>query len=170
MANKLQSFVRANFHQILMLLLAGGGLMVLGELLWTGHTDGMQLVGVIASAVMVVLAIVGLFAHGTLRLTLAVLFVLLSITGLVGVLEHNEAEGEGEANVPALVIGRADAGMMPISYRSEALQQEDEAGEANEASGAEGGGESAPPPLAPLSLSGLALMSAVVLLGRRDEN
>lgn len=167
MVNKLQSFVQANFHQILMLLLAGGGLMVLVELLWTGHTDGLQLVGVVASAVMVVLAIAGLFVRGTLRITLAVLFVLLSITGLVGVLEHNEEGGEEEADVPALVIGRADAGMMPISYRSEALQQEDEEGEAAEAGE---GGESTPPPLAPLSLSGLALMSAVVLLGRRDEN
>jgi hypothetical protein len=168
MVNKLQSFVQAYFHQILMLLLAGGGLMVLVELLWTGHTDGIQLVGVIASALMVVLAIVGLFAHGTLRVTLAVLFVLLSITGLVGVLEHNEAEGE--ADVPALVVNRADAGMMPISYRSLAPQQEDEEGEAGEVTEAGEAGESAPPPLAPLSLSGLALMGAVVLLGRRDDN
>ena len=118
----LEGLVRRNLIVILLLLLLGGFVMLLAELLLTGHVDGIQLVAVIASAVGAIGVAAGIFVKGTVRHVVAILLLVLTISGLMGARQHFEATG-------------------------------------NET----------PPPLAPLSLSGLALMGAVVLLAKQDE-
>ena len=121
---------------------------------------------------------------------LAVLLAIVSLSGLIGTYEHFESRSEGgEAARPALA--QADAGAnLAIVYRPAAdtqaasAQDDDEAGEGGEAAaageagegreGREGGeagegGEETPPPLAPLSLAGLSLMGAAVLLAKQDQ-
>lgn len=151
----LKAFVQRNLFPLLMLLIAGGFAIIVLELLWTGHWDGLQMIGLIASITGVVLGLAALFVKGSGRVVLAVLFLVLSLTGLVGVFEHNEERTEGgeASRTPVLVAASGDT-MQPVAYRV----QENE----------KGGGE-AIPPLAPLSLAGLSLMGAVVLLGFKQE-
>ena len=158
-------YVHDKFYIIIMVLIAGGFVTLVAELLWTNHTDGIQLVAVFASIAGVLLGVAALFVKGTGRLVVAALFLALSITGLVGAMEHNEARGEeGEAYQRSAPV---DSHF--ISYRLDEGEEADEEGE-----GREGGEESgeAVPPLAPLGLSGLALMGATVLVaysGPSDE-
>lgn len=151
----LKRVVRQYFYTILLLVTAGGFVMFAAELLLTGHTEGDQMVGVIASVIGLILALAALFLTSPqIRNVLAILFIVLSISGLIGVLEHAAARGEeGEEAMNA-----ADAaGYQPVSLR---VQEEDEReGEAR------GESEAVPPPLAPLSLSGFSLLGAIVLLG-----
>lgn len=118
----LQSLSRRHLSLILLLLLLGGFAMLLAELLVTGHVEGIQNVAVIASAVGAAAVAAGLFVKGTVRHVVALLLLVLTISGLMGVRQHFESTGR-----------------------------------------------ETPPPLAPLSLSGLALMGAVVLLAKQDE-
>lgn len=156
---KIQDIARKYLTSVLLLMLAGGFLMLLAELLLTNHVDGIQIVAVIASAVGLAAVLVGWFAKGTLRVTMAVVLILLSVTGVIGTAQHLEEGGErGEAGRPALLAAGEN---QQIAYSA----QEEE----GESEGPRGeGGESAPPPLAPLSLAGLSLMGAVVLLARKD--
>ena len=148
------AFVHDKFYTLIMLLIAGGFATIVAELVWTNHTDGIQRVGVIASIVGVLLGLAALFVRGNARLVVAGLFLVLSISGLMGVFQHTEARsGEEEAYRLA-----APGGYQPASYR---LQEEDEEGEEGEGGEAGESGE-AVPPLAPLGLSGLALMGVVV--------
>lgn len=186
----LQATVRRNLLPILLLLLAGGYLVVLIELFLYRHWDGVQLIGFAATAVGLLAVLLGLFAKGGLRIGLAVLLAIVSLSGLIGTYEHFESRSEGgEAARPALA--QADAGAnLAIVYRPAAdtqaasAQDDDEAGEGGEAAaageagegreGREGGeagegGEETPPPLAPLSLAGLSLMGAAVLLAKQDQ-
>jgi len=118
----LENLARRNLFVILLVLLLGGFLLVLAELLITGHVEGVQNVAVIASAVGAIGVAAGIFVKGTVRHVVAILLLVLTLTGLMGTLQHSAATGEV-----------------------------------------------APPPLAPLSLSGLALMGAVLLLAKQDE-
>lgn len=184
----LQATVRRHLFPILLLLLAGGYLVILGELTIYQHWDGLQLVGFSATVLGLLAVLLGLFAKGGLRIGLAVLLAILSISGLIGTYEHYESRSEGgEAARP--VLAQADAGTnLLIAYRPAAdaqavpAQDDDdegkaaagetgeggEGGERGERGGAEGG-EEAPPPLAPLSLAGLSLMGAAILLAKQDQ-
>lgn len=165
-----QSWVQRRFYPVVMILLAAGFTLLLAELLLTHHTDGIQLVAVIASITGLVLSLAALFVQGSARLVVAGLMLVLSISGIVGTFEHLEGDEGREA---ATELHQAD--MSQTTYQAVSLhaQEEDEAGEANErGEGNEQGelgerdqGEAAPPPLAPLSLSGLSVMAAVVMVG-----
>ena len=88
------------------------------------------------------------------------LFVILSISGIVGTIEHNEARGEGEASAPVIMAATAGTNMeLPAAQQEEG--EEGEAGERGE--GGEGGEGEAIPPLAPLSLAGMSIIAAVTL-------
>lgn len=170
--SKLQRFLAQRQDTILLLLLAGGFAVVLGELVLYQHWDGTQLIGFSATVVGMLAVLAGIFVKGTLRTVIGLLLVVLSISGLIGAREHLEAaKGEAMSPRPALVQQSTLAGAQEIAYRPGGLAQEeeDEAGEDRE--GGEGGesGEEVPPPLAPLSLSGLALMGAVILLAKKEE-
>jgi len=170
----LQAMVRRNLITILLVLLLGGFVMLLAELLITNHVDGIQNVANVASIVGAAAILLGFFAKGMFRHLLVLLLLVLSLSGLLGAWEHLESREGGEAQAPAALAVRSD-GYQTVSNGAGAdaertLQDDDEGEEARE--GGEGsereGGEGAPPPLAPLSLSGLALMGAVVLLAKPD--
>ena len=168
----LQAMVRRNLITILLVLLLGGFVMLLAELLVTNHVDGIQNVANVASLVGAVAILLGFFAKGTFRHLLVLLLLVLSLSGLLGAWEHLESREGGEAQAPAVLAVRPN-GYQTISNGAGAdvertLQQDDEEGEKAREGGEREGGESAPPPLAPLSLSGLALMGAVVLLAKSD--
>jgi hypothetical protein len=159
--SKLQGFLDQQRDTILLLLLAGGFAVVLGELVLYQHWDGTQLIGFSATVVGILAVLVGIFVKGTLRTVIGLLLVVLSISGLMGARQHLEAAaGAAIAPLPALVQQNTLAGVQEIAYRPGAV-----AGQLTE----EEGGEAVPPPLAPLSLSGLALMGAVILLAKKDE-
>ena len=176
----LQATVRRHLTPILLLLLAGGYLVILGELVMYQHWDGAQLIGFSATVLGLLAVLLGLFAKGGLRIGLAVLLVILSISGLIGVYEHYETRAEdGLAAQP--VLAQAGTGSyLTIAYHPNAervIQQEGDndedrpaaSGEAGEVGEAGGEAETPPPPLAPLSLAGLSLMGAAILLAKRDD-
>ena len=166
--SKLQRFLAQRQDTILLLLLAGGFAVVLGELVLYQHWDGTQLIGFSATVVGMLAVLAGIFVKGTLRTVIGLLLVVLSISGLIGAREHLEAaKGEAMSPRPALVQQSTLAGAQEIAYRPGGLAQEEEE-EGEEGEGGEGG-EEVPPPLAPLSLSGLALMGAVILLAKKEE-
>lgn len=160
--NMVQSFVQRRYAALMLLLITGGFVMLLVELMMLDHTDGIQLVAVVASVAGLLLALAALMAPAKWRNTIAILFVLLSVTGLIGAYEHYEVgSGEGESEEARLVMP-ASASNLQIVYRAQEAER-------REQGAAEGQGESAPPPLAPLSLAGFGLMGAVATLGKRDE-
>ncbi|MEZ4767449.1 MAG: hypothetical protein R2844_03380 [Caldilineales bacterium] len=168
----IQSFVQRRYWTLMMLFLIGGFAMLLVELVITNHTDGIQLVAVAASLAGLILAGVGLIASPKLRPIVAVLFLVLSLTGVIGVIEHQEAGGEeGErAARPALTTNASASGAAIALSRSLQGGDGDEDSPPTRDFQGPPPGESAPPPLAPLSLAGLSLMGTVVLLGRRDRS
>lgn len=124
--------VRERTLAILLLLLVGGFIMVILELVITGHTEGNQLVGVVASVLGAVLTAAAFFVNKRIAMWLAVALVVVSLSGLAGVGQHY-------LNRPTAIAASLEPG------------------------------EAAPPPLAPLSLSGLALMAAVVIVARTPD-
>jgi hypothetical protein len=170
----LQAAMRRNLTPVLLLLLAGGYLVIVGELVLYRHWDGLQLIGFAASIVGLLAVLLGLFAKGGLRVGLAILLAVLSLSGVIGAFEHYESLLEGgEAVQPALAQASADATLL-VAHQPGAVEnlvlQEDEEGERESSERDEGGegGEETPPPLAPLSLAGLSLMGAAVLLAKQD--
>ena len=158
--SSLKQMIARNYFTLMYLLIAGSFLGLVAELVWTEHWDGIQLVGLLASVAGLVLAAVALFAAPRMRQVLAVLFVILSISGIVGTIEHNEARGEGEASAPVIMAATAGTNMeLPAAQQEEG--EEGEAGERGE--GGEGGEGEAIPPLAPLSLAGMSIIAAVTL-------
>ena len=181
----LQANIRRYLTPILLLFLAGGFLVVLGELYLYRHWEGTQLIGFAATVMGLVAVLLGLFAKRGFRLGLAIVLVVLSVSGLIGTYEHFESRSEegGEAARPAQTVEVAAATNMTVAYQPAAAermgtQEGDEGGESAEAGQAgapaeggergEGGGQAAPP-LAPLSLAGLSLMGAAVLFAKQDE-
>lgn len=173
--SKLETMVRRNLITILLLLLLGGFAMLLAELLITNHVDGIQNVANVASLVGAVAILLGFFAKGTFRHLLVLLLLVLSLSGLLGAWEHLQSrEGHDEARVPAALSTRSET-FQTISNRIGTDTQgttQQEAGEQQQNMPSEGSRPRLPgggaPPLAPLSLSGLSLMGAVLLLAKRD--
>lgn len=150
-------FVQTQFFALMMLLLAGGFAMLLAELLWTEHTDGIQLVGVVASIAGIVLTLAALVVRARAAMILAVLLLLLSVTGLIGTYEHLE-EGGGEAG---------EAQRIDVAANRQIAFTDDDDDDARREEGEREGeaGESVPPPLAPLSLAGLSIFGVLGILG-----
>jgi hypothetical protein len=165
--SNLQAAVRRRLNPILLLLLAGGYLVIVGELFIYQHWDGVQFIGFAASVIGLIAVLLGLFVKGGLRIGLAILLAVLSLSGLIGAFQHLESSGEGA--IPALAATSAGANMLVAYQPGAALErsalqegEEDESRESGE------GGEETPPPLAPLSLAGLSLMGAAILLAKEE--
>jgi hypothetical protein len=155
----LQGFLQRQWQAVLLLLVAGGFVVIALELFITDHYSGIQVMGILAPGVGIVAVLWGIFARGTLRMVLALLLLVVAFVGVMGVLQH--FQNRGEATIPVQMV-RGDAGFQHVSWQAApAGQGEGEAGE---------GSEGAPPPLAPLGISGLALVGAVILLTPRPEN
>jgi len=154
-AGRGQRFVRVFLPDLILAGVAGGFALLLAEMLLTDHTDDLQAVAVWSSVAGIVLCLIGLVIRSRrAALLVSLALVLLSLTGPVGFYLHATGEAEArETQAPASDRGPRDDG-----------DEEGEEGEEGEG-GEEGKG---PPPLSPLSLSGLALMGALALAGR-DE-
>lgn len=148
----LQDFVQKNLFTLLLLLIAGGFVMLLVELVLMGHTSGTQFVAVVACVAGLIFAIGGLFANGNIRHLLVVLFLLLSISGLYGTLEHTEKREERIAETTGVTITAIG------SDEGEELGEE-----------LVGEFQTFPPALSPLGLSGFSALGAVALLGKKEE-
>ncbi|MBK8048582.1 MAG: hypothetical protein IPK16_16565 [Anaerolineales bacterium] len=167
--------MRKYLNTILLLLLAGGFVVIVAELYLYQHWEGTQLIGFAASVIGLLAVLLGLFARGTFRVILALLLVVISISGLIGTREHFESLNEGrEATMMGVnQLASAEAGALVVAAASGAgavssaiMQEDDEGGEGGERG--ERGGEESAPPLAPIGISGLALMGAAVLLAKED--
>ncbi len=151
---KLQDWLQTRFYSVLMLLLVGGFLTLLAELVITDHLDGIQLVGVVASIAGTVLTLAALFVSSGARKVVAVLLLLLSVSGVMGAYQHYENRSGGEEAMRPASLARV--------YQPAGFQLQEDEGE-------EAGGASAPPPLAPLSLAGLMLDGRSGDFGRAGE-
>ena len=156
--DKLSAWTRKHFVTLILVFTAGGFVFILAELLLEGHYRGVQLIAPVSAAAGFILALFALTRRG--RLPVAVLFLTLSATGLYGTLAHfGERTGGGP-------LAQAASGTSPAAQ----LVSDVGAPAEGEFAGPPGGG-SAPPWLAPLSVSGLALLggAGAVALGRRED-
>lgn len=125
------------------------GLFLTGvELLLMVHTEGVQLLAPLAAFLGAFLAGIGL-ALRRWALAFALALVLLAPVGLFGLFQH---------------LGEVLEAGAPTVYRW--VDEEGEGWEEGTEEGREG--EETPPPLAPLSLSGLALLAALGLYTREE--
>lgn len=180
---KLENWVRKNLLAILVVLLAAGYLLIMAELVLYNHWQGLQLIAPVTTLVGLAALVVGYFLKGTARVVVALLLVVLSISGIVGTFEHRENE-RGERRPP---VAFDQAGTIAVADRSTATVNQTPAqgqptapGRGNRGEGGEGGegGEARPrfptggfrlPPPAPLSLTGLAMLSALVVFAKPDR-
>ncbi len=136
----MKAWVRHRFPELVALFVAVGFFLTGVELLLMDHTEGIQILAPLTAFAGALLVGLGLLLR---RWGFALALFLLAPLGLFGFWQHLE---EGlEAGVPG-------------TYR-----WVDEEGEAWEEDG-----KNAPPPLAPLSLSGLALLGALGLYAREE--
>ena len=154
----LETLARRNLSAILLALLLGGFVVLLAELLITNHVDGIQNVAVIASGIGAAAILAGFFVKGVARHMVVLLLLVLTLSGLLGAWEHFE---EGRSARSGAALAAADS----RSYQTIAAHAGPAARTPQQAEERRG---SDAPPLAPLSLSGLALMGAVVLLAKQD--
>ncbi|GLV48885.1 hypothetical protein TJA_19880 [Thermus sp. LT1-2-5] len=140
----IRGWIKGRFPDLVALLVAMGFFLTLLELLLLGHTEGIQLLAPMVAGLGVLLAALGLLSP-SLRMGAAVALLLLGGAGLLGLVEHMEEGLPGEALRPGTLVLVDEEG----EYGGE--------GEQTEAS---------PPPLAPLSLSGLALLGALALYAK----
>lgn len=174
MMKGLQGFVQRRFYLLLMLMIAAGFFLMFVELVLYKHSKGLQIIGTASTVVGAILAFIGVGANGNLRRTLAVVFIILSLVGFLGVVEHNEDRLGGEEDRRPRAAQTTDSQASSESGENEqgenAQGQSGENGESGESGeGSENGeGDEAPPPLAPLGVTGLSAFGAVALLGRRD--
>lgn len=153
-----------HFITLILAFTAGGFVFLLAELLLESHWEGTQLIALVAAALGTVLTLFSL--AGQKGVALVAVFLVLSVSGLFGTFQHFEARtepGEGPPNGAAVnAVEVAETVAPPTTAGPEG----DTDGPPREGRG--GGG---PPWLAPLSLSGLALLGAVATLagGARRE-
>ncbi len=157
--NKLSTWTGKHFVTLILVFTAGGSVFILAELLLERHWEGVQLIAPVSAGVGFILALFALARRGTLPV--AVLFLALSATGLYGTLEHFEERTESGPPAQAASTSTSPAAQLVRNVGAPAD---------GEFAGPPGVG-SAPPWLAPLSVSGSALLggAATLALGRRGN-
>ena len=149
-----QSLIRSYLPELVLIGAGDGFAVTLAELLSTGHSEGTQVIAVIAAAIGAALCLIGLLARSRMILrALAIGLLLLAISGPVGVFLH--------------VGGEADAAEAPRPIEGVSTFDGDEDEDEDEGEG-EDEDEGGVPPLAPLGLSGLGLLGAVGVRARED--
>ena len=133
--------LKKRFPEVVLLWSAVSFFVLLLELLLTNHTEELQLVGVIAALAGTIAAIAGLGSPALRRGALVALS-LVALAGVAGTLVHLREGTEEKAE---------------YAYKYD----EDEAYEE---------GEGAPPPLAPLGLTGTALLAGLSVLMRNHRS
>jgi len=145
MLERLQTAAQRHLAEWTLIAVAAGFVTLLAELIMAGHTRGAQLIGVVASVAGIVLALAGLATRGKAAAWVGILMIVLSLSGLVGVAEHAEWRQERFARQERY---QAFQTYQPYAARGE---------------------RGAPPLLAPLSVTGLALIGAAATLAREPE-
>lgn len=147
--------------QLILLANAGAFAVLLAELLIMGHTDGIQRIAPATAAVGMALCVVAAVLPARLRFAPAGLLVALSVTGFIGFAQHMDEREDGLS------------GLFQSSDDDD--DDEDNSGRGNSDDRDEDRDDDDDdediPPLAPLGLSGTALLSAVAALAapRRED-
>ena len=138
-----QKFIRNHFIASLLGLTAVGFLVVLADLALAGHRVGIQQVGLFATILGFLLTIHGILAPSAAR-KLAIAFLALALFGLFGAYEHHETTiiKTDMTHIQQQMLGQSAENMLALG----------------------------PPPLAPLSLSGLAIFALLLLLAGEPSN
>ena len=160
----LRLWLEKHFITLILAFTAGGFVFLLLELLLESHWEGTQLIAPIAAGLGLVLTLFSL--AGRRGLAVVVMFLVLSVSGLFGTFQHFEERSEpregppNRATISAVQV--ADMEAPPAAAGPEGTFD-------GPPDGGRGGG--GPPWLAPLSLSGLALLGAAATLagGTRRE-
>jgi len=141
-----QSLIRSHLPELVLVGAGGGFAITFVELLVSDHGEGTQAIGLIAAGIGAALCLIGLLVRSRIILrTLAIGLLLLSISGPVGVFLHAGGEVEASEAPSAIEDGPALNG-----------DEDDDDDDDDEGV----------PPLAPLGLSGLALLGAAGVLAR----
>ena len=138
----LVTMLRRESTRLMLLFVAAGFVFLLIELVLIGHTGGTQLIAVIACVLGILISLLGLIPHTTVRRVAIGLFAVLAISGLYGLLEHREER----ADRPEQANAALQVATLPI--QREALEKFMQN----------------PPVLSPLALSGLATLGILTLL------
>jgi len=155
-----QQGIRENFPAVVLAMVAGGFALTVVELLMMHHTEGKQLIGVAATGVGALLALVGIWAKGGAKTLLVGTFAVLALSGVFGMVEHLEGEEEEREGFRWQQPAQAWLTSHTVAFADEERhEREEEEGEK---------GEHGPPPLAPLSVTGLALLGAAALIAKPD--
>lgn len=127
--------------------------MLLAELLILEHTDGIQLVAPVSAATGLVLSLVALAVRGPARMAVAAAFVILAGSGLIGVTQHfSERDGGISFGLVSRAAAQSDRG------------DDDRSGQRDDDDDDNEDEDDDPPPLAPLALSGSAILCALASL------
>ena len=86
----LYELVQRRWQSLLLLLLAAAFAGITLDLLRTGHVEGTQFLGVVASGVAFVCVVIGLLAGRTMRGAMAVVLLFVALAGLLGAWLHLE--------------------------------------------------------------------------------
>ena len=117
----LKGLARRHLFTLLLLLLAGGFAVILGELVLYQHWEGTQLVGLTVTIVGMVAVAAGLFVKGTIRSVLAILLLVLSVAGLLGVRQHSESAANAQNKEDAVPPPLAPLGVSGLSLMGSVL-------------------------------------------------
>lgn len=143
------SWLQDRFPELVVGLVVGAFALTLGELLLMGHFEGKQIIGLAMSAIAMGALVLGLLLGPRFRKVLVGVLCLVALGGLFGTLEHAEEAQEHREKAER-------------ARQERALLNPSQDGEAHEE-----GKTHVPPPLAPLSVSGLALMGGLGLIARK---
>jgi thiol:disulfide interchange protein len=143
--------LKNNSTTVYLLVVALGFAFLLAELVIMGHTNGPRLISVVACVLGILFALAGL-AMSNARRIIAILFVVLALSGVFGFMAHGGARGFRQQNTAAAIQAASADKDLQRALRSYSGM---------------------PPTLAPLMLSGLSLLGALVMLsgvGERKTN
>ncbi len=138
----LSQMVRGRSTSVLLIFVAAGFALLLGELLMIGHINQIQMVGVVSSAVGLILSLLGFIPRVGLRRIVIGLFVVLALVGLFGVFIHMGGRARRQAQMASVQMPEDRLMRRALtSFRRN------------------------PPLVPPLALSGLSGLGIVALLG-----
>lgn len=135
--------LRTRLPELVLLANAGAFAVLFAELLLMEHTDGIQLVAPAATASGAALCLVAVVLPGRSKWLVAALLSGLSTTGLVGFVQHMDERG----------------GLSLSALNEDADDDDDHSGPGR--GGGDDDEDELPPPLAPLSVTGTALLGAL---------
>lgn len=147
----MREFLSKRFPELVNLFTLLGFLTLLAELLLTGHTEGVQVVAPLAAGVGAAASGLGLLAPA-LRPWGVGLLLLVGASGLLGLANHLGETLEGAQILTLQTVDEEGTEYPTYPQGENGLAEE---------------GEETPPPLAPLSLSGLGLLGALALYVKR---